>query len=78
MSAHLSAAAMKKLSSCRTSKAAAAEEQEVHTAGDAFCAGQHSDSRNAECPALGKQDFELPLSEEMAELLIELGGSLKM
>lgn len=27
-----------------------------------------SDSRNAECRALGKQDFELLLSEEMAEL----------
>lgn len=65
---HLSAAAMEKLSSYRTYKAAAAEGQEVHTAGVAFCAVWHSDSRNAQCPALGKQDFELLLSEEMAEL----------
>lgn len=47
----------------------------AHTAGDAFCAGWHSDSRGAECPtsgparqdAAGKQGFELPLSEEMVE-----------
>lgn len=37
-----------------------------------------SDSRNAECRALGKQDFELLLSEEMAELWIKFGGSLEM
>lgn len=43
-----------------------------------FCAGWHSGSRNAQGPALGKQDFELLLSEEMAEFLIEFGGSLKM
>lgn len=47
-----------------------------HTAGDTFCAGWHSDSRGAECPTsetaredtAGKQDSELPLSEEMVEL----------